>query len=248
MSYNIKVSTKKIEPIKSMFTPEELKYFCIDTNIRTVTTFKYNKPKEDSEEEYIINFARNQIFQKQYKIPMKYLRPEEGTYISQKAPLMDKTLNMKNASRLIEPLNIGFNEYIKYIPINQNIPTGTVFTINCKVPFDSKTRYFFMSNQLKTEEDLSKHLKNSKYPFDPCIHIGTLDIGSEYNAKFIVDDVNLNLYDSFTLFTFNLEDDSFSIITYDFMDISVKYILEEVLKICDKRATKFIEECIKALK
>ena len=57
----------------------------------------------------------------------------------------------------------------------------------------------------------------------------------------------LNLYDSFTLFTFNVEDDSFSIITYDFMNVDVKKILEEVLNKCDERAKNFIKECIKAL-
>ena len=247
MSYNIKVSREQIKPIKEMFTKEELKYFCVETNIRTKTTFKYKEPKPDSKEEYDINFARNQIFKHQYKVPMKYLAPEEGLYLAQKAPLLDKSNNIRNASRLIEPINIGFNEYIKYIPINQRLPLNTTYIIDCKVPFESNTRYFFMSNQLKCTEDISKILGKNKYDLDPCIHIGTLDIGSEYKAKFVVSEVNLNLYDSFSLFNFEFTDDSFSIITYDFMEVDVKYILSEILKICDKRGYNFIKACIDSL-
>lgn len=244
----IKVSTRKLEPKKDMFSKEELKYFCPETNVRTVTTFSYKTPKEGSKDEYDINYARNQIFKYQYKIPMKYLQPDKGTYLSQKSPLMDKSSNIRNAARIIEPINIGFNEYIKYIPINQNIPIGTTFIINCKVPFESNTRYFFMSEHLKCVEDISALIGKNKYPFDPKIHIGALDIGSEYNARFIVSDVNLNLYDSFSLFNFSFEDDSFSLITYDFMEITPKYILTEVLKKCDERAKPFIQACIKACK
>lgn len=245
MSYKIKVTESKLEPIKSMFKKDDL--FCYETNIRTVTTFSYPKPKEGSKEEYEINFARNQIFKYQYKLPMKYLMPEEGVYLSQKSPLMDKSMNIRNAARIIEPINIGFNEYIKYIPINQDLPLGTTYTIQCRVPYNSQTRYFFMSNQLKCSEDVTKLLKKGEYDFDPYIHIGTLDIGSEYTARFVVSDVNLKLYDSFTLFTFTVDDDKFSIITYDFMNVGTKKILEEVLKICDDRAKDFIKECIKAI-
>ena len=245
MSYKIKVTESKLEPIKSMFKKDDL--FCHETNIRTITTFSYPKPKEGSKEEYEINFARNQIFKYQYKLPMKYLMPEEGVYLSQKSPLMDKSMDICNAARIIEPINIGFNEYIKYIPINQNLPIGTTYTIQCRVPYNSQTRYFFMSNQLKCSDDITKILKKGEYDFDPYIHIGTLDIGSEYTARFVVSDVNLDLYDSFTLFTFTVDDDKFSIITYDFMDVGAKKILEEVLKLCDDRAKYFIKECIKAI-
>lgn len=246
MSYKIKSSITKLEPIKSMFKKDDL--FCFDTNVRTVTTFTYPKPKQGTKEEYEINYARNQIFKYQYKLPMKYLMPEEGIYLSQKTPLMDKSMDIRNASRIIEPINIGFNEYIKYIPINQNIPNGTTYTIQCRVPYNSQTRYFFMSNQLKCTEDISKIIGKNKYDFDPYIHIGTLDIGSEYTARFTVSDVNLNLYDSFTMFTFTVDDDKFSIITYDFMEVDAKKILQEVLKKCDDKSKPFIKECIDSLK
>lgn len=245
---SISVSTRQIKPIIDMFTKEELKYFCPETNIRTVTTFKYKQPKENSKEEYDINFARNQIFKFQYKVPMKYLQPETGTYLSQKSPLMDKSLNIRSAARIIEPINIGFNEYIKYIPINQKLPIGTTYTIECKVPFESNTRYFFMSEHLQCVEDVTKLLGKNKYDFDPHIHIGALDIGSEYKARFVVSDVNLNLYDSFSLFNFEFTDDSFSLITYDFMEVTPKYILSEILKKCDERAKPFIKACIDACK
>lgn len=260
-TYNIKITTEKIKPIKEMFTKEELKYFCIDTNIRTKTTFSYKQPDENSKEEDEINFARNQIFKNQYKIPMKYLQPEENIYLAQKSPLMDKSNNIKNASRIIEPINIGFSDFIKYIPINQNIPLNTTYIINCKIPYESNTRYFFMSNQLKCTEDISKIIGKNKYDFDPYIHIGTLDIGSEYKGRFVVSEVNLNLFDSFSLFNFEVTDNSFSIITYDFMEVDLKHILKECIKRSEKESEKcetekkeyyektknFINECIKAL-
>jgi hypothetical protein len=241
----LKITTEKISPDLSRFTEEELKWYTPECHVRTKTIFTYDKPEPDTEEEYQINFSRNQIFTSQYHLPMKYLRPIEGNcYISQKTPLLQESDLIQNAPVSIEPLNVGFDEYIRCIPINQNIPLETIFTIDVKLPFTEKYRKFFSSKHLKSINYDGKEL-----PFDPNIHIGTLDIGSEYNGKFIVSDVNLDLYNSYTKFTFRCTDNSFTIITYDFMNVSVKQILEEVLERAKNKLTKdnytFVEKYIK---
>ena len=52
------------------------------------------------------------------------------------------------------------------------------------------------------------------------------------------------------MFTFDINEEAgeFTIYTYKFQQVSVKEILQEILKKSDSRGTKFIEECIKALK
>lgn len=237
---DIKVVKTKLEPIKHMFEKDDL--FNFETNVRTKTTFSYKKPEPDTKEEYEINFARNQIFRHQYKLPVKALISDGGnTYVCQKTPNNDVSNDIKSASKVIEPLNIGFWEYIRYIPIDQNIPVGTVYLLNCKIPYNSPTRFFFMSNQIKRVDG-----KKIETDFDPYIHIGTLDIGSEVNGKFTVEHINTDIYDSYTLFTFRANVDSFSIITYDFMNTDAKYILTEVLKICDDKAKSFLLSCLNA--
>ncbi len=228
----IKIQTKinKIVPdILNYIDKSKHKYYSVETNIRTVTEFRYELPKDDFEV-YKINYARNQIFKNQTKIPVKVLMPDKNNrYVCQKSPLNDKSTNINSASKVIEPLNIGFDEYIKYIPINQDIPEGTVFIIDVKVPYDAKTRYRFKSDQLFT-------LANVKTPFDKNIDIGELDIGSEYTGKFIVNYADLNVYDSYSLFTFRVYPNGFDLITYEFMNVSPKYIIENVIKNIEKNS------------
>jgi hypothetical protein len=103
---SISVSTRQIKPIIDMFTKEELKYFCPETNIRTVTTFKYKQPKENSKEEYDINFARNQIFKFQYKVPMKYLQPETEYFsLKQDSTIVNKPHTFINFFQNKNPSN-----------------------------------------------------------------------------------------------------------------------------------------------
>lgn len=234
----MKVSTSKINP-DPKFKSELYNHA---TNTRTMTTFTWAKPIGNSKEEYDIGFARNKIPKNQCRIPMKMLVPDQSnTYLCQKSPLVDRSQDIRNAGKIIEPLNVGFWDYIRCIPINQDIPIGTVYTIHCEVPYESPTRYFFMSNQLVCLT------RKKEVDFDPFIHIGALDIGSELNGKFTVQWVDMDIYDSYHAFTFSLTDNSVSIITYDFMNITVKYILEEILKICNPRAVKFLKDCINSL-
>lgn len=249
----IKIQTKitKIIPdILNYVDKSKHEYYSVETNTRTVTEIRYNLPDDDFEI-YKINYAKNQIFKNQTKIPVKVLTPDKNNrYVCQKSPLNDKSNNINLASKVIEPLNIGFDEYIKYIPINQNIPEGTVFIIDVKVPYDAKSRYRFKSDQLFTLADI-------KTPFDKNIDIGELDIGSEYTGRFIVNYADLNVYDSYSLFTFRVYPNGFDIITYDFMNVTLEYIIKNVIKniennskipnIFDKEFYDFKDDIIKFL-
>ena len=108
----IKIQTKinKIVPdILKYIDKSKHKYYSVETNIRTVTEFRYELPKDDFEI-YKINYARNQIFKNQTKIPVKVLMPDKNNrYVCQKSPLNDKSTNINSASKVIEPLNIGFD-------------------------------------------------------------------------------------------------------------------------------------------
>jgi hypothetical protein len=239
--------------------PDE-KYYSTKTNTRIKTHFEIKVPNKLTDDlKYIICYARNQIFKHQYRIPMKALFAESGNlYICQKAPLVDKSDNIKNAAKTIEPLNIGFDEYIRCIPINQHLKVGTMFMINVSVPYSSDKRYRFMSNQIKPVEKLDE------VPFDQFIDIGELDIGSKYTGKFKVDNVNLDIYDSYTLFTFKIDENNldFDIFTYEFMNVDLKYIFQEIIKIIQNNdesykvefnkysseCVEFLNKCIESLK
>ena len=251
---DIKITSKqeKIVPdiLKVLNIPED-KYYSTKTNIRIKTHFTITSSKMDEDLKYLICYARNQIFKNQYRIPMKALFAEPGNlYICQKAPLMDKSNNIKNAAKVIEPLNIGFDEYIRCIPINQNLKVGTMFTIDVSVPYSSDKRYRFKSNQIVPVTEINM------IPFDQHIDIGELDIGSRYTGKFKVDNVNLDIYDSYTMFTFDICENNidFDIYTYEFMNVDLKYVFREIIKIIQNsdetykpEFTKYSPDCIEFL-
>lgn len=241
---NVVITTEKLKPSEEYFGEKDL--FYPKTNERIITTFTVeDKIEEESDFGFLLSYIRGNIFKTQTRLPMKYLKPIEGIYLSNKTPLKGKSNNIRAAAKIIEPTNIGFNEYIKYILINQQIPIGTIFTIHCTVPYESTTRYFIHSGHLKCNSDI----KLDKPLFDPYVHIGTLDIGSEYTAKFEVDNVNLDLYDSFSLFNFKINDGdkfSFSIINYDFVT-DIEYILNSMLEQKFEKYEKETKDFLKLL-
>lgn len=250
-------STKIVPDILKILGKEKVENvdYSTKTNTRIKTHFDISLPKQTEDLKYLVNYARNQIFKNQYRIPMKALFAEPGNnYICQKAPLFDKSNNIRNAAKIIEPLNIGFDEYIRCIPINQKLEEDTTFIINVSVPYDSDHRYRFKSNQLVCEG-----LK--EVPFDQNIDIGVLDIGSQYTGKFKVKWVNLDIYDSYTLFRFDIEDSEekgkigFNIYTYEYMNVDLKYVFNEIIKIIQDSQEvykpefiKYKDDCIKFLK
>ena len=279
-SVKINSTISKIVPdILKVLGEEKLEgiEYTTKTNTRIKTHFDISFDLSNNDLLNTVFYARNQIFKNQYKLPMKALFAEPGnTYICQKAPFSGKSNNIRNAAKIIEPLNIGFDEYIRCIPINQNLEEDILFIINVSVPYESNVRFRFKSNQLVCQKELKE------IPFDQNIDIGALDIGSEYTGKFKVKPVDLNIYGSYTLFTFNITDEiienknevdsskvgtlknvGFDIYTYEFMNVDVKYILKEVIKIVENTTEnitnhefmkhkndiiKFLNKCLNSLK
>ena len=202
-----RMSNLKIEFTKLAPTIKTDDFWCAETNTRSKITIHHPSTPEFMK-------ARNTLFQKQYKLPMKYLCPKDkNKYVCQKSPTIADKNNIESAFVVIEPLNIGFDAYIKYIPINQSIPLGTIFRIDVGIPYEALKRKFIRSKSLKTSY---KHPEGHLL-MDPNIHIGSIDIGSRYTGTFEVTEVPINNTDSFHKFSFECEPDHFSVIVYDFI-------------------------------
>ena len=227
-----------------------------------------------SSEDNLIKFyqARNVFMKYQYKFPMKYLQASPNNqYVSQKTILSEYSQNIESAAKQIEPFNIGFDQYIQLIPINQDLEIGTTFTIEIHNPYESNERKFFRSKSLKT-------IDSELIPFNHNIHIGTIDIGSRYTGKFVVTDLRKNLTktnvelsndnsiqendnnnsnvelsqitsDVLNKFNFSCNKNSFSLIWYDYIfnfkkpEEVFKQLLEESRMFSDKAYEMFKDIC-----
>ena len=251
------ISHKSID--LKQFIKDDLKY--IDPENLSETIVKYTIPiKGDDDYKTYLNIA--ELLKMDYMIPVKYLAPviETYSYIAQKSALINDQKNIEDASVLVEPLNPNLLQKISYTPINQMIPLGTVFTINAEIPYlagkDGKepVRKLLTSASLKTTANVSKMIQDEakkcgiKNPSTSIcnrrIAYGALDIGSKFEAKFIVE--LSKLYSSMSLFRFRRpKDDVLEFIYYDHLCIDMKYILT---KIIEQKPTlkEFCEEMIKA--
>lgn len=234
------------------------------TSKRTVFTITID---QSTSEDDLINFyqARNIFMKYQYKFPMKYLQASPNNqYVSQKTILSEYSQNIESAAKQIEPFNIGFDQYIQLIPINQDLEIGTTFTIEIHNPYESNERKFFRSKSLKT-------IDSELIPFNHNIHIGTIDIGSKYTGKFVVTDLRKNLVnlteentsnklnnnfelsqitsDVLNKFNFSCDKYSFSLIWYDYIfnfkkpEDVFKQLLEESKMFSDKAYEMFKDLC-----
>ncbi len=211
----------------------------IDPKAHATTSWKitWKTPKSGTLEEYALNYIRNQIVRYRCRIPVKCLVPDKeyNNYACQKSPLNDIHTEVTEAAKVIEPLNIGFDDVIRTILIDQNLQVGSIFEIDVSVPYDSLTRMYFRSKSIKP---VGKSVKSS-IPFDPNIHIGTIDIGGRYRGKFTVQYVDMNLFDSYQLYQFNIintpTEQGIEIKTYDFSNVDAKYIIEACMKLADVR-------------
>lgn len=234
------------------------------TSKRTVFTITIDQP---SSEDQLMQFyqARNIFMKYQYKFPMKYLQASPNNqYVSQKTILSEYSQNIESAAKQIEPFNIGFDQYIQLIPINQDLEIGTTFTIEIHNPYESNERKFFRSKSLKT-------IDSELIPFNHNIHIGTIDIGSKYTGKFVVTDLRKNLVnlteensnkelsnnfelsqitsDVLNKFNFSCDKYSFSLIWYDYIfnfkkpEDVFKQLLEESKMFSDKAYEMFKDLC-----
>ena len=215
---------------------KELVQNYILTNTRTIQTYSIDFEKVNSDDnsdnelkQKVINTfmkLRALVCKYQYKFPMKYLKPDVGNYyVSQKTALNSSTKKITDAYKQVEPLSIGFDFYISQILINQQLPLGTVVSINIENDYSSN-RKFIRSNSLKTQLD------NLTYePYCKTIHIGAVDTGSVYSGKFVVSERPINS-DTFCKFSFKVKENEFSLITYNHLvDTSFKQLVSELSSI-----------------
>ena len=231
MSYNYRIiSTSKIQPNadfirkhcanKQLVEEEDFDNFLLTTT-RTICRLECDQA------------LRTALFKYQYKLPMKYLKPDPNNrYVSQKSSLTGESNRIETAFKQIEPFNIGFDNYIQLIPINQDIPLGTVFTVDVSNPYDSTKRKFFRSKSIKTEGiQLNQPLKCDS------LHIGTLDIGSSYKGRFVVSD-KPEYSDCLCKYNFRIvSSDVIELLWYDFIfdgksaESVVSLVVSEVLSL-----------------
>ena len=239
---DFKLEKYTIEPDMAKFPESVKQFYNKDTNIRTCWKFTCKKPAKGSQDEYDLGFARTQVIRNRCRLPMKYLAPDYdyNRYVCQKAPLKGASDDIASAAFVIEPLNPGFDDIIRSILIDQQLEVGDIFEINVEVPYSDVSRKFFRSKSLK---QVGSKIK-SKTPFDPNIHLGTLDIGSKFTAKYTVQQVDLKLFNSYQLFSYEIVDTAsefgFVIKTYQFAHIDAKYILDEVIKIAAPSAVPIL--------
>lgn len=210
-------------PDESKFKPEELAIFDADGFNRTFLTIKFGE-MTDAIFDGMVSITRLQ-----YALPIRYLKPVEGTfsYISQKSYTAPGT-DIRNASIVIEPLNASFAEMIPYTPINQSIPLDTPVTIDVSVPYETlpdgsePDRRFIWSSNLKTDSNIEKIIKNANpksirtKPWQECVHYGAIDIGSRLECKFIVSMTDPNISRSYNVYGFRFDHDDKVLVIWTF--------------------------------
>lgn len=232
---DFKIEVTKVGPDMSRFSAEEKKFFCEAANKRTIWTISYNTPKTRDEADPLMR-VRTQVISNRCRLPVKYLSPDKeyNRYIVQKCPTRGDHDDIEQAAYTASHMNPGFDNVIRTILIDQNIPIGTIFEIDVAVPYECEEHKFFRSASLKPVSKIESPLA-----FDPNHHIGMIHIGGRYRGKFTVENLDLKLWDSMQLFGFEIKDNqpngksSFSIWSYDFLHIDINWILKEVIKIAD---------------
>lgn len=253
------VKIEKMGPKTSDFTKEELGLIDIDGLQRTFLKIGF---KQLTNDEYF--FMRDIAFN-QYRLPMKYLKPipNSFSYVSQKSQISGKEKDINNAGVVIEPLNADFFNLISYTPINQALPIGTMVTIDVETEFNcvgdkQPERMFIWSNNLKTDDDIESKIKKEKpnstrtKPWIECCHYGAIDIGSKLIAKYEVENVDIDIIRSFSLYGFSRNDDKkeFTIWTFNYFNVSPMEILTMMKKQSglNDKTPKIIDEILSKCK
>lgn len=241
-----KLSTRG--PDVSKFKPNELAIFDPDGFTRTFLTIKFG---EINDAVYDGLFSITRL---QYALPIRYLKPVEGTYsyISQKAYVSSDN-DIKNASIIIEPLNGAYSESISYTPINQHIPLNTPVMLDVSVPFETlkdgtePDRRFVWSCNLKTDDDIEETIRKAypksirTKPWQECVHYGSVDIGSKLECKFLVSLSDPNATRSYNVYGFRFDHDKKELVIWVFKCFNLTPV--EVLQMI-----KSNEKCVEASK
>lgn len=238
MFKDIKVTQRTLKPDLSKFTKDELKMLD-DTGIsRHIIDITIDKYDDDTYK------ALRDIINNQYKLPMKYIDCVFYRYAAYKRNNIIKNEDEKGNTNnnkdvlIIEPLNNNYEEYIRYIPINQSLPLDTNIVIDIDTSKYEPNYYYFTSNTMKTDDNIEDIIKKERpdsitlKPWLDHAHIGSLDIDSKLTFKGRVRMVNQDIFNSFCLFNFRRDDEKhyFTIYTFDCFNITPKDILELMLK------------------
>ena len=251
-----KIESFERSPDLKAFTNDELKLFDADGFKRNCLKLTLNKT-DDLYYEIIAD-----IISHQYSLPVRYLQAvkESCLYISQKAQMSGSDKDITNADITIEPLNSDFTNYIQYTPINQSIPIGTVVTLNVSIPYNigsngvEPKRKFIWSNNLVTDKNIKDIIKKENpnsirlEPWMRCVHYGAIDIGSEMKYKFVVNEVNTKIIQSFSLFNFRRYDPKkeFEISVFKCFNLTPQDVLKMIVEQDDTKecTKKFISEIL----
>lgn len=200
----------------------------------------------------------NEIARMKNKLKIKHLKPIPDLcyYISQKSRISGSGQDIRSASVVIEPLHGDmFNMIIPHIPINQTLPLKTNVVIKVDVPFsgaDSMRKYLWSSNLMMDKESsasIASIKANSifKRPWIDCMHIGSIDLGSEVSGKFTVEEVDTSLQQSYQIFTFNrdVEDKYFELSMYFCYNMLPIDLIDKLLEIVPKN--KYVNELKKVI-
>ena len=201
--------------------------------------------------------AVNQIVLFKNSMPVKYLSPirSKCEYMAQKSQLTKNEEDKRKASIIIEPSNADyFNMVIPHIPINQSLPLDTIVSLEEETDYtgDKAKRYFLWSSNLTTEKDIKAKIKKIKpdsivlEPWQPCVHIGSLEIGSKIIGKFKVEESNYKKQNSYQLYLFTRDSDDkeFTISMYYYYNILPKDLINMLLKMC-KNEIEYNEKIVK---
>lgn len=254
--YLLKTEINTNSPDMSIFTEKDLDYIDPHNLKEIIISYTFKESKGDVELGDIMSndmyIAIANILKLQYLLPVKYMKPIEGSYkyISQKCQINTKQSDkntkqdISKANLTIEPLNPNFPQTISYTPINQMIPIGTIFTLHVEIPFRNSYRKMLTSSSIKCEindiegiirneadkEKINKCYKTKELTniptstFNKRIAYGAIDIGSQLDCKFIVS--YTDIHESISLFRFRRpKDNILEFIYYEHLCIDINYII-----------------------
>ena len=248
MTIKVKITVSHNGPDAKDFSKEELEVIDIENLQETIYTIEFPTNLTDEQ-----NIGIAELLKLETKLPMKYLKPIQNSciYVAQKSRLPNDMKNdFEKASVVIEPMNPDWaNGIIRFLPINQSIPIDTIFKISKTIPIDGKPDWV-MSSDIQPIKNLKETIlsenKDAKsfVLTNQKITLFGQDIGSKLEGKFKVSMTD-EIFDNMQLFRFKRpESNKLMFFVYDFLDITLKDILNKANNVCKSKEGKNIINAI----